>query len=60
MSGTALLTIRETAAELKVGRSTVYELLKNRQLECVKIGRCTRILGDSIAMLVERLRKPLS
>jgi excisionase family DNA binding protein len=60
MSGTTLFTVPEAAAQLKVGRSTIYELLKNRELESVKIGRCTRIPSDSVTTLVERLRKPLT
>lgn len=55
--GTAKLlrTVLETAEELRVGRSTVYELIRTKQLQTVKIGRCTRIPAVSIAAFVEQL-----
>ncbi|WP_441252116.1 helix-turn-helix domain-containing protein [Tardiphaga sp. 71_E8_N1_1] len=51
-----LRTVLETADELRVGRSTVYELIRTKQLETVKIGRCTRIPAVSIAAFIEQLR----
>jgi excisionase family DNA binding protein len=51
-----LRTIIEAADELRVGRSTVYELIRTKQLETVKIGRCTRIPAVSIATFVDQLR----
>ncbi|WP_366521460.1 helix-turn-helix domain-containing protein [Tardiphaga sp.] len=51
-----LRTIIETADELRVGRSTIYELIRKQQLETVKIGRCTRVPAASIAAFVEKLR----
>ncbi|MDR6657568.1 excisionase family DNA binding protein [Tardiphaga robiniae] len=59
-TGTAklLTTVLEAADELRVGRSTVYELIRTKQLETVKIGRCTRIPVASIAAFVEQLRSP--
>ena len=50
-------TIEGTARALKVGRSTIYELLKKNQLEAVKIGRSTRIPVASRKALVERLSR---
>ncbi|MDG9726312.1 helix-turn-helix domain-containing protein [Streptomyces sp. DH41] len=53
-----LLTVGEVMARLKVGRSTVYELIRTRRLPSVAIGRCRRIpasaLGDFIAGQMER------
>lgn len=49
-------TIDGAARRLGVGRSTIYELIKGKQLELVKLGRSTRIPVDSIVSLVERLR----
>jgi excisionase family DNA binding protein len=52
----ALRTIRQAAAALNVGRSTIYELIRHNQLETVKIGRCTRIPSDAIDEFVSALR----
>ena len=49
-------TIEGTARRLGVGRSMVYELIKEGELETVKIGRCRRIPVDSISALVQRRR----
>jgi excisionase family DNA binding protein len=52
-----LWTIRETSACLNVGRSTVYELIRAKELEIVKIGRCTRVLSDSVEAFLQRIRR---
>jgi len=49
-------TIDGTARRLGVGRSSVYQLIKDKQLEAVKIGRSVRIPIDSTIALVQRLR----
>ncbi|MER6353757.1 helix-turn-helix domain-containing protein [Streptomyces sp. NPDC001634] len=53
-----LLTVADVMARLKVGRSTVYDLIRTRRLPSVTIGRCRRIpasaLGDFIASEMER------
>ena len=51
-----LFTPSEAAAVLGVGRSKVYELLRNFQLPSVRIDRCRRIPADELVALVERLR----
>ncbi|MBF9068176.1 helix-turn-helix domain-containing protein [Streptacidiphilus fuscans] len=43
------LTVPEVMAALKVGRSTVYDLIRTRQLASFTIGRCRRIATDSLA-----------
>jgi excisionase family DNA binding protein len=47
-----LLTVPDVMARLKVGRSTVYDLIRSRRLTSVTIGRSRRIpasaLGDFI------------
>jgi excisionase family DNA binding protein len=53
-----LRTIIEAADELRVGRSTIYELIRTKQLETVKIGRCTRVPAASITAFVAHLRSP--
>lgn len=49
-------SIEGTARRLGIGRSKVYELIKDGQLEIVKIGRTTRIPVDSTVSFVQRLR----
>jgi excisionase family DNA binding protein len=50
-----LLTMREVAERLAVGRSTVYELRARGELEIVHIGRCARVpVGALDAFLAHR------
>lgn len=51
-----LLTIPETAETLRLSRSTIYQLIRNKHLEIVKIGRSTRIPAKAVDEAVERLR----
>ncbi|WP_328933511.1 MULTISPECIES: helix-turn-helix domain-containing protein [unclassified Streptomyces] len=43
-----LLTVVDVMARLKVGRSTVYDLIRTRRLRSVAIGRCRRIPASSL------------
>jgi excisionase family DNA binding protein len=52
----ALITIKQAAQLLNLGRSTVYELIAAGQLEVVHIGRSARIPTDAITALINRLR----
>jgi excisionase family DNA binding protein len=52
----ALITIKQAARVLKLGRSEVYELTAADQLEVVHIGRSARIPTDAITALINRLR----
>ena len=38
-----LLTVPEVMARLKISRSTVYDLIRTRQLASITIGRARRI-----------------
>jgi excisionase family DNA binding protein len=38
-----LLTVPEVMTRLKVGRSTVYDLIRRRELPSITIGRARRI-----------------
>lgn len=49
-----LLTMREAAAALRIGRSTVYELVAAGDLEVVHIGRSARVPVDELRRFVER------
>ena len=51
-----LLTIREAAQVLGVGRTTVYELIANAELEVVHIGRSARIPTAAVDDFIDRLR----
>ncbi|WP_106409622.1 helix-turn-helix domain-containing protein [Streptomyces odonnellii] len=43
-AGTAeLLTVPEVMAALRLGRSTVYDLIRSRRLASIKVGRARRI-----------------
>lgn len=53
----ALLTIPETGQRLKVGRTRVFELIADGELEAVRFGpRSTRIPADSVDALIARWR----
>jgi excisionase family DNA binding protein len=51
----ALLSFHETAQLLGVGRSTVYVLVSNGDLQAVKIGSRSLIKRRSAENLIERL-----
>lgn len=52
-----LLTVADVMARLKLGRSTVYDLIRSRRLPSITIGRCRRIpvraLSDYISHELE-------
>lgn len=53
MDNTALvLTVEETRAALRIGRTTIYKLIDHGRLKTVKIGNATRITMESIRALV--------
>ncbi|MEU0128839.1 helix-turn-helix domain-containing protein [Streptomyces sp. NPDC006289] len=43
-----LLTVPEVMARLKLGRSTVYDLIRSRWLTSITIGRSRRIPADAV------------
>jgi excisionase family DNA binding protein len=51
-----LLTVKQAARVLNLGRSTVYELIADGRLEIVHIGRSTRVPVDAITTLICHLR----
>jgi len=53
-----MLTIKETAVRLNVSVRTVNNLLAERKLGCVKIGRLVRISEEQIQQFVNRLHNP--
>jgi excisionase family DNA binding protein len=56
MTDPVLLTPREAATALGIGRSKLYELLQTGVLESVHIGACRRIPTEAVLALVDRLR----
>jgi excisionase family DNA binding protein len=52
----ALLTIRQAAAMLNLGRTTTYALIAAGELEVIHIGRSVRVPRDAVAEFVERRR----
>jgi excisionase family DNA binding protein len=51
-----LLTTTEAAAQLGVGRSTVYVLLKSGELASVRIGRSRRVPSEAVRTFVSKLQ----
>lgn len=51
-----LLTPREAAVMLGIGRSKIYELMRSGELLSVRIDSCRRIPVEELALLVGRLR----
>jgi excisionase family DNA binding protein len=51
-----LMTIRDAALALGLGRSTVYELIGRGELEVVHVGRSARIPVDALRRFVDRRR----
>ena len=52
-----LLTVRQAAQVLGLGRSTVYELIAAGELETVSIGRSRRVPLDALREFVTALRR---
>jgi len=53
MSGTVLLTVPQVMARPQVSRHTVYELIRNRELRSVTIGRSRRIPAAALESYVQ-------
>ncbi|WP_230195015.1 helix-turn-helix domain-containing protein [Streptomyces coriariae] len=53
-----LLTVAEVMGRLKLGRSTIYDLIRTRRLPSVTIGRCRRIPASALgAFIVEEMER---
>ncbi|MFC8173832.1 helix-turn-helix domain-containing protein [Streptomyces sp. NPDC057325] len=48
-----LLTVPEVMARLKLGRSTVYDLIRSRRLVSITIGRSRRIPADAVREFID-------
>ena len=49
-----LLTVPEVMARLKLGRSTVYDLIRSRRLVSITVGRARRIPADAVRDFIAR------
>ncbi|MGX4691587.1 helix-turn-helix domain-containing protein [Streptomyces sp. JNUCC 63] len=49
-----LLTVPEVMARLKLGRSTVYDLIRSRRLVSITVGRSRRIPADALSDFIAR------
>ena len=54
-AGKDLLRIEEAAERLSIGRSKVYELIREGKLEVVHIGRSVRVPVRSLDEFIEQL-----
>jgi excisionase family DNA binding protein len=52
---TLLLSIEETAAQLRIGRTRTYELVMSGQIRSVTIGRRRLVPRESLVEFVRRL-----
>lgn len=55
-----LLTVRQAAELLSIGRTTAYELIASGDLAVVHIGRSARVPLEAIEVFVTRLRREAS
>src|SRR5712691_6128512 len=53
-----LLTVRDVAGRLGIGRSQVYELINSGQMESVAIGRVRRVSPASLAEFISKPAEP--
>ena len=51
-----LFTVEQVAQILGIGRSTVFQLIKNDQIESIRLGRSRRIPVDAMQNYVNELR----
>ena len=49
-----LITIPDLCSILKVGRSTAFKLIRERQIEICKVGHRTLVLSASVEALIAR------
>jgi excisionase family DNA binding protein len=52
-----LLTVRDAAQLLAIGRTSVYQLIADGELEVIRIGRAARIPTAAVHAFVRRRRE---
>ena len=60
MPATVLLTVEETAVQLRIARRRVFEILRDGTLPSVKIGRSRRIRSTDLAAYVAKLENDVN
>ena len=50
-----MLTVEQAAEALGIGRTTMFALIKAREIETVRIGRLRRVPADAIDTYTHRL-----
>ena len=55
MTDPILLTPTEAARALGIGRSKLYELMREGSIRSIRIGTCRRIPAQALTALVDRL-----
>jgi len=55
MSKSKLFTIDEACQQLAISRASLYRLINNQQIICLKIGRSSRISEQSLERFVSGL-----
>jgi excisionase family DNA binding protein len=51
-----LLTVEEVADVTGLGRTMIYQLIRDNHIQSVKVGSARRIPADALARFVESLR----
>jgi excisionase family DNA binding protein len=54
-----LLTVEQAAQRLGIGRTLMYALVKDGNVESIQIGRLRRIPADALSRYVDQLRTAL-
>jgi len=50
-----LLSVEEAAAELRIGRSRMYDLIKRGEVLSVRVGGSRRVIRESLKAYINRL-----
>ena len=53
LEGTKFLTVAEIAVALRVSKMTVYRLVKNSDLESIRVGRSFRVTEESLRKYID-------
>ena len=55
MTSPLLLSVEEAAAELRIGRSRMFELIRRGEVVSVRVSGSRRVIRDSLKTYVDRL-----
>jgi excisionase family DNA binding protein len=54
-----LLTVEEAAARLRIGRTSMYRLIKDGEIESIPVGRLRRVAPEALVDYINRLRSAI-